>query len=81
MITAKITKSPVSARALTQRINRKLAKEGKKLFKSRGHGAINNLGEHHIVELNRNMIDDSHVNIESLGRELKVLAEWEILQD
>ena len=80
---------PVTERALVQRINRALAKQDRKLSKSRsfytsdGQGPHynDNLGAFYVVDTNRNMLADSHVNIEGLGRSLEVLAEWEALCD
>ncbi len=72
---------PVSLPALTARINRKLAKEGQQLKKTRGGRAMLDLGQYHIVDLNRNFIAHSHCDPETVGRELEVLAPWEKLED
>ncbi|RJP38992.1 MAG: hypothetical protein C4548_12490 [Desulfobacteraceae bacterium] len=76
----KNNKIPVSIRALTQRINRKLNKNGEKLFKSR-RTDLKNLGEYHVVDLNEKVVKNFDVNIEMLGREIAALAEWEVLED
>lgn len=76
----KENKIPVSIRALTQRINRKLNKNGEKLFKSR-RTDLDNLGEYHVVDLNQKIVKNFDVNIELFGREINALAEWEVLED
>lgn len=68
---------PVSERAVVQRINRKLAARGKKLKKCRGAYWREKLGEYYILHVAHDCIDDSHVSLEALGRELKVLGAWE----
>jgi hypothetical protein len=84
MAKAKQAKVPVTARALIQRINRKLAATtdqgnwgGKRLRASRGAGDLNNLGDYYVLDLSRNAVVDDHVNPEKFGRDLGVLKEWE----
>ncbi len=52
------------------RINRKLAKNYEKLHTSRGWRESQNLGEHHVVDIYRNIVVRSHVNLDSLETEL-----------
>jgi len=47
---------PVSERALIQRINRALAKEGEKLKKARGVRTILSVGDYYILDIQRNFI-------------------------
>jgi hypothetical protein len=67
-------KVPVSMRALIQRINRKLAPDDKRLKKMRSERWRSEVGEYFIVDVNRNMITDKHVDPKELGRELGVLG-------
>jgi len=69
------TKVPVSARALLQRINRKLAKAGEMVHKSRsGH-----CGEYFRIDTKRNILTETAVNLDGLGRRVGVLRAWETL--
>ena len=81
------TYATVSERALIARINRKLAKQGEQLRRARatrdGNHLIpdNNLGWYFIIDVNRNFIVHTHIDLELLGRELDALANWEKLDD
>ena len=75
-------KKPVSLRALEQRINRKLAKEYKRLCRSRRGREINNLGQYYIIDAYRNSVIDFHISegrLANMAQELGVLADWEEL--
>ncbi|MEJ5370230.1 MAG: hypothetical protein WHT08_18110 [Bryobacteraceae bacterium] len=75
------TLAPVSERALIGRINRRLDRDNKKLFKSRPGSRLEaNVGRFYVVDVWRNTVVDTHVDLESYGRELGVLAEWEKLE-
>jgi len=75
------TLAPVSERALIGRINRRLGRDYKKLFKSRPGSRLEaNVGRFYVVDVWRNTVVDTHVDLESYGRELGVLAEWEQLE-
>jgi hypothetical protein len=39
------------------------------------------LGRYYIVDLYHNLVVDTYVDIEQLGREIGVLAEWESLHE
>jgi hypothetical protein len=71
----------VSERALLARLNRKLASEGLQIKKCRvdtsGHAE---LGDYYAVDVNRNVVDCKHVDLEIWGRKEKVLADYEQLQ-
>lgn len=71
-------KVPVTARALVQRINRALAKQNLCIKKTRG--ADVNLGEYFELNTQKNFITNLDVDIESLGRDLKVLRNYEVLK-
>jgi hypothetical protein len=74
---------PITERALVQRINRKLmhvGRHGRTLRKSRGLGALQNLGEYYVLDFDTNFVIDKDVDLEYFGRELGCLAEWEYLE-
>lgn len=71
----------VTTRALFTRINRKLAHEGRRLYKSRGKIFESGDGsyydpEHYLVD-DDGCVEDIHVDIVKLGRELGVLGDDE----
>jgi hypothetical protein len=68
---------PVTARALTQRLNRLLASKGRELKKTRGQPAIAELGSYYVR--GGNAVISHHVDLEALGRELGALAGHERL--
>lgn len=73
--------NPVSERALVARINRALAKQHESLRRCRmGTQAFNDLGAYYVLDVYRNHVLATHVNIEALGRELNVLGVGETLQ-
>lgn len=72
---------PVTVRATIARINRKLAHEGEQLRTARGDRSWSNLGNHYIVDVNRNFVVADHVEPEKLARELGVLRPWEVVAD
>lgn len=74
----------ISERALIARINRKLRHDEEDhlvLKKTRGDRALLDLGYFYLLNWHGNYINAHHVNIEALGRELGVLAEWEEWDD
>ena len=77
---AKRGKVPVSTRAIIQRINRKLAKDGDKLRKNRSQRWWPEMGDYYIVDEERNAFIRGHVDLEDLGRELGVLEDWETVE-
>lgn len=77
---------PVTERALIQRINRKLIKKNEVLKKTppeRGKEGIStvrwNYGDYYILDQTRNQVSRGHLDLESFGRELGALGEWEQL--
>ena len=78
---AKRQKVMISERALLARINRKLKQDNEKLRKckvdSRGYSY---LGDYYAVDLNRNTVTDTHVDLSEWGKEMKVLADFEQLE-
>ena len=70
----------VNARALLQRINRKLAEDQECVKKTRGV-AIRDLGEYYRLDLFKNRVMETDVDIEALARKLGVLHEFEALKE
>ena len=78
MAKKKALRVPVSERALTQRINRRLAEKEETLRKcSEKSKWWNDLGDYYIVDLRTNGMIARHVDIEALGRDLGCLKPWE----
>jgi hypothetical protein len=74
------SKVPITERALIQRINRKLATDDKRLLVSKPSSRwLDTTGRHYMVDVATNSNVDYHVDVEALGRELKVLKDWEEL--
>lgn len=71
---------PVSLRALSQRINRKLADNGRFLKAARGEKARQELGEYFVIDISLNSLVEKDVDLETLGRELEVLKAWEVVR-
>ncbi len=79
---------PVSMRALTQRINRRLKRQDQVLKAARGARARVELGDYYIrdsrvpyFEVGDSWFIRGHVDPEALGRELGVLQPYEALVD
>ncbi len=74
-------KAMITERALLTRINRQLIKEMQQVRKCRintsGHGE---LGDFYAVDLNCNTVTAKHVDLETWGRELGVLAGFEAVR-
>jgi hypothetical protein len=81
MAKATPAQTPVSMRALLQRINRRLAHDLEGVKKSRSARAQQELGDYYILDFNRNFIIAGHVDPEALGRDLEVLAPYERVED
>jgi hypothetical protein len=69
----------LSEAAVIKRINRKIKHDGLCLRKSRVRYR-NELGDFYLVDVNRNYIDATWVDIEEYGRELSVIKPWEELE-
>lgn len=92
-MTAKKTSAPavkqITEGALLKRINRALAKEGRRVKTSRptydgGNGPYyhSDLGRHYIVDIDRNLLIEPDVDLVDLGRDrLKVMKTWEYIDD
>lgn len=71
-------KKPVSERAMTARINRKLAKEGsRKLHKTRA-GQVDVLGAYHIVDEEKGEVVEHHIDgLETVAEAVGVMKPFE----
>lgn len=67
----------VSEKALVQRINRKLAHTEERLCKSRSEQDARSFGWHFVHSERFNTATRTHVDLESLGRDLHVLRPGE----
>jgi hypothetical protein len=76
MAAARTTRVRISRRALVQRINRALAKDGARLTAVRSRGG-REPGDYHHVDQNGRA---KPVDVEKLGRELGVLRPFEEVQ-
>jgi hypothetical protein len=72
-------KLPVTARALLQRINRKLRPHFEQVRTTRSERLANEFGRYYRMNWNRNYVAQRFVDIEALGRDLGVLAPFEAL--
>jgi hypothetical protein len=83
---------PVTSRALEQRVNRALAKEDERLLKTRpgrpnARGEIREsrarqeFGEYYIVSTTSGGCSHKNIDLENWARDLKVLADWEYLEE
>lgn len=72
---------PVPERALIQRINRVLRKDGRVLKVTRGGQTRQEIGQYSVFDFDRNAIRTLHVDIEELARELGVLRSFERVAD
>jgi len=71
---------PVTRRALLQRINRRLKEDQQVVKAARGDHAQQDVGEFYRLDYARNAVVEQHVDLEALGRKLKVLAPFERLR-
>jgi len=77
----KAAKIGVSRRALVQRVNRALARNDEALKSYRGARRQID-GDYFVVNVARSWIVREHVrDLEALGRELSVLADYEVLEE
>jgi hypothetical protein len=70
----------ITERALIGRINRRLSDSERVRACPWGSRGIDTLGRHYLVDWHRNVVLDTHVDLEYLGRELGALADHERLE-
>ena len=73
-------KVPVTVRALLQRINRKLAEDGRRVKAARGH-AVATLGAYYLMNSRpgHEYVFEREVDLQAKARELNCLAPYEEL--
>ena len=75
-----MNKIPVSERAVTARLRRALAKDGKKLCACRPNSRwYGDFGDWYIVTLSNNALDSTHCDLEGWARELGVMKPYEVM--
>lgn len=76
-----VRKVPITMRALTQRINRKLAEDDEQLKKAGSAKSRQEVGDYFIINVRLNAVVRLDVDPEALGHKLGVLREWESVQE
>jgi hypothetical protein len=74
---AKGEQVPVTTRALTQRINRKLRDDDRMVKPSRGERARADLGDFYVLDFKKNAVLQKNIDLGALGRELGALQPFE----
>lgn len=73
---------PVSERAIFERVQRALNRNGSRICRSRiDSKAYCDFGRYYTVDVSRNTIDDSNVDLAALARELNVMHESETIAE
>jgi hypothetical protein len=75
------TKIKITERALYQRINRRLKRDGERLQTARSQSTELSVGRYYIVNGDGNYILHQHVDLEAWGREFGVIQPWEQLEE
>jgi glycine cleavage system regulatory protein len=70
-------KIQITERALFQRINRLLHKQGGNLRTAHNQRIKASMGRYYIIDTEHNAISALHVDLEKLGRKLGVIEPWE----
>jgi len=70
----------VTKRAIMQRINRALAKQGELLRANRSSSYQHDLGHYYVIDLRLNAVVGKDVDLTELGKELGVLKDWESVE-
>jgi len=81
MAKKQLHKVSVSPRAIIARINRKLRSDDEVLKTARSESVERNAGHYFILNTRGNYISHVHQDLETLGRELGVLQEWETVAE
>jgi hypothetical protein len=72
-LSGETTMRTVTIGALIKRINRRLKRERRELKISRGQTARSKLGNHYVLDMDQYLVIGTHVDLEKMGRELRVL--------
>lgn len=79
MDTKKTPRVGVTHMALMARVNRRLAKDHRAIYKSRSQGERSSLGAYYVIDTRRNKVVLTHQDLEPYARKLGLLADWEVL--
>ena len=71
------SKVKISERALFQRINRRLKRDGERLQTARSQSTELSIGRYYIVNGDGNYVLHQHVDLEAWGREFGLIRPWE----
>lgn len=69
-------KLPITIRAVTQRLNRKLRLNAEMLKATRGN-QWKEFGDYYVVNFRKNVVTHTRVDLEKMARALGVLKDWE----
>jgi len=72
---------PVREHAVALRLNRAMAEDGYRVRKARGQRAVLSVGQWYVMNTTYNIVTQTHVNLEELGREWNVLRDWETVAE
>jgi hypothetical protein len=76
------TKVPVTERSVIQRINRRLSAKRERLCSLRPNArGISDLGRYYVLDVYRNAVVTTHINLEAFARELGALSGHEKLEE
>jgi hypothetical protein len=75
--TATKTKMPVTIRAVTQRLNRRLKSEYLVLTATRGDQQREQFGDYFLLNFRKKTVVRTHIDLELLARDWGVLQDWE----
>ena len=69
---------PVTARAMTQRINRRLIAEDEQLKATRGERQRDEVGDLYVLSTFHNLIVRTRVDVGALAMEMGVIRAWDL---
>lgn len=73
-----VEKIPVSEKALMARVNRKLAKDGERILKSReGSRLRGNVGDFYLLDVSRNTVLNTHIELGHFAKQRGILRDYE----
>ena len=78
-MTEKERRVPVSVRAVIQRINRRLKKDGLLLKTCRGNRWYSKIGHYYLVSIKSGRLVETEIDLEKLARREHALELWEEL--
>jgi len=67
----------VNKRALIRRINRRLVPQDQQLWTNRSRQWHSSLGDYYVTDINHNVLVETHIDLEELGRRVGALSALE----